>query len=217
MDENDGRGEILVVQVRVKAFHLRREEETLVNNRARGEGADVAVFKTLLDPSAQDEEIALDIVAVRVGGGRIHEELADAGPRRARRLADGVVLNRHVAPRERLKALAFRLALEDILLALGAKDHGDGVATFGRQVFNPLSEEVIRDLHEQPRAVARLGVVARRAAMLKTHEDIQSLKDEIVRGAVVHLRQQSDAARIVLEVRVVKAGVHLLFHNVPLC
>ena len=66
-------------------------------------------------------------------------------------------------------------------------------------------EEAVRDLDERAAAVAELGVGAGRAAMVEVDEDLQPATDDVVRLAVAEIRDEADAAGIMLLGRVVEA------------
>ena len=59
MDESEGGGEIVLGEVRIESLDLRSEQESLIDDGSRGEGADVSVFQPLLDHAAKYESSAL--------------------------------------------------------------------------------------------------------------------------------------------------------------
>ena len=64
----------------------------------------------------------------------------------------------------------------------------------------------VRHLHEDPRAVAGVGLGAGRAAMVQAAHRGQRLLDDVVALAALHVDDEPDAARVVLEARVVQRG-----------
>src|SRR5690606_13893284 len=69
-----------------------------------------------------------------------------------------------------------------------------------------LGEELVRDLHEDARAVARAWVGADGAAMLEVLEDVQAVFDDLVRLAALDVGDEADAAGILFERRVVETA-----------
>ena len=67
-----------------------------------------------------------------------------------------------------------------------------------------LCEEAMRDLSEDAAAVAHLRVGADGAAMVEVLEDLQTLLDDGVGAAVMHVGDEADAAGILLPRRVVQ-------------
>ena len=66
------------------------------------------------------------------------------------------------------------------------------------------AEERIRDLHEQPRAVAVQGIGAGRSAVPQVVEDREALRDDVVRLPALDVRDEAHAARVVLVARIVE-------------
>ena len=109
----------------------------------------------------------------------------------------------HLAPRKRREPLVAEDCLEVGLASLAAEDHRHGVDL--RETLHAGAKEGIRKREEQARAVPRLGVPARRAAMGQAAEHGQSLLDNPVAGAAVEVGHQPHAARVVLKLRVIKS------------
>ena len=66
-------------------------------------------------------------------------------------------------------------------------------------------EELVRDLHQDAGAVAGARIGADRAAMLEVDQDGQRVVDDLVRLAALDVGDESDAAGILGERRIVKA------------
>ena len=198
-----GGGEVGRAQVLVEGVELVRQQQTLVDDAARGEGADVqALAQRLLGAAAGDEEPPLQIVPTAPRRRR-DEELADARAARPGGAADGLGAHGHLAPDDRREPLVAQDGLEAALAPFAAEDHRHGV-NLG-EALHAGAEEGVREREEQPRAVARLGVPPRRAAVGQAAEHGQPLLDDAVAGAVVEVGHQPHAARVVLKPRVVES------------
>ena len=198
-----GGGEVGCAQVLVEGIELMGQKQTLVDNAARGEGAEVkALAQRLFDTAADDEEPTLQIVPATLRRRR-NEELADARAARLGGAANGLGMHGHLAPRERREPLIAEDCLEVGLASLTAEDHRHGIDL--REVLHAGAEEGVRKREEQSRAVPCLGVPPRRAAVGQAAEHGQPLLDDAVAGAVVEVGHQPHAARVVLKPRVVES------------
>jgi hypothetical protein len=65
-----------------------------------------------------------------------------------------------------------------------------------------LGEEVVRDLDQDPRAVARQRVCTDRAAVLEVLQNVERVLDDLVRLGAFEVGDEADAARVVLAARV---------------
>ena len=123
-----------------------------------------------------------------------------------------VLVDRHVAPPEHALALDADVELEQ-LLDLAAVDlvarqeaHADAVAPgLGQLEVDVGAEEGVRQLEQQPRAVAGAHVGALGPAVLEVVERLQGLVDHVVARDVVQPGDHRDAAGVVLVPRVVQA------------
>ncbi len=66
----------------------------------------------------------------------------------------------------------------------------------------------MRLLDEDARAVARVRLVADRAAMIEVHENLQAIRHELMGFFALHVDDEADAARVMLELRIVKSLFH---------
>jgi hypothetical protein len=69
-----------------------------------------------------------------------------------------------------------------------------------------LAEESVGDLHQHARAVAHQRIRSDSAAMRQVFEHEQPVLDDLVRLDALHLRDEADAAGVMLVTRVVKAA-----------
>ena len=67
-----------------------------------------------------------------------------------------------------------------------------------------LAQKRVRRLHEDARAVARVGLAAAGPAMLEIDEDLQRLAHDVVRALSLHVDDEADAAGVVLGARIVQ-------------
>ena len=205
VDDGERRDEVGVGEIGIELLDLRREEEALVDDRARRAGADVGFCRRFLDQAADDVEAAL-AVCVRCGD----KDLPYPWHHGAGIVADGVGIRRHVAPSENVAPLGPNNILDRLFFSLAAKYHRDAE----RPVFAVplrlcarygLLEEPVWNLHQQPGAVACLGVVAGGAAMHEPLEDRQARRDDLVAGLAREVGHHSDAACVMFIFAPVKA------------
>ena len=136
------------------------------------------------------------------------KDLAYARHDGARIVSNGVWVHRHVAPRNDFASLGADDILDGPLLPFSAKKHCDAALA--------VPEEIMRDLHEQPGAIARLRVVTRRAPVHKTFQDRHAVYDDFVARLAREVRHHPDATRIVfvfaaIESLLIVFAVHFLF------
>ena len=202
-----------VRQVREEARELGRREHPLVDQAPRGEAWDHEVIAAKPFGDAADHvEPTLEVHQLGDVLGGLHEQLADDRRGLLGLEADVAAIGRHVAPADDvLTLLAHRLGEQR--LELGAarvvtrqEDDGDAVATGRRKLrAHDAAQERVGHLCEDPGAVAGVRIGSGGAAMLEVLERLQrALHDTVVR-ALGQLRDERDAARVVLESRVVEA------------
>ena len=85
----------------------------------------------------------------------------------------------------------------DSVIALG----GEGEA----EPLRRAAQEAVGNLHQHTAAVARLRVRADGAAMVEVQKNFETLGDNVMRFEIVHVRHETDAARILLVGGIVKA------------
>ena len=66
VDDREGRDEVRIREVGIELLYLRREEQPLVDDRARRAGADVCVLRRLLDLAANDIKTAFEVIFDRI-------------------------------------------------------------------------------------------------------------------------------------------------------
>ncbi len=203
-----------VLQVGEVAHQLRRREHALVDDRARGEARDHELRPGgQLGDAADHVELALERVLVvlelALGGD---DEVLDVRGEVVGRDADVVLVDRHVAPADHALALGLDGVLEQLLerrallLVLGEEADADAVAPRGREVAaDETTHQLVGHLHEDPRAVAGVRVGARGAAVLEVLQRDDRAADRLVRRVTIELRDERDAASVVLIGWVVQA------------
>jgi len=167
-----------------------------------------------LDHPADHVQLALEGVPVaRELAGRAHEHLADDRlDGRGARARDRAV-DRDVPPPEQRLALGRDRALDEPLelaappLVGRQEERADAVRPMLRQrEVDARAQELVGRLEQDARAVARVDLGAARASVLEPVEDVERLDHRRVRGLVREVGDRADAARVVLESRVVEAS-----------
>ena len=205
VDERQGRNEVGVCEVGIEPLDLWGEKKPLVDDRARGERADVPVLQLLLNRAPDDEEPML----VRTAD----EQLADPRQDAARNRADGFWNDWNVTPRDDVRPVLSDSRLEGRLLADGTEDHGDAVFAFRGKGGDGLAKEGVGNLQEEAGAVASLGVVPRCAAMHEPLQNRQAASDDVMGGDIVKVRDEADAAGVVFKGTVIHTDLSVLLHN----
>ncbi len=185
MHECERAFEILVAKIGIIGAELIGEEHALVHHRAArdrnrivvGEAPFALVVDLVRDHLAQDVEAALEFGLVADGGAAADEDLHMHGFGRLHRLAERRIVGRHVAPAEQLHAFfgdRLGIDIDDDLTPLRLARQEQvadrvfaGLGQFEAELLRLLREELVRDLHEDTRAVAGTRVRADRAAMLE--------------------------------------------------
>ena len=213
VDDHEGGGEERIGEIRVEPFHLRRQQQSLVDDRARGHRADVAVLKLFLDGAADDVEAAFEGVVVvwfgvfetvgmRVAGrqgtgGLADHQLPDARHGRARQRADRRRIDGNVAPGDQPAAVLLDGSDEHRLFADGVEEHRHAVFAFGRKFGKRRAEERIGNPREDAGPVAGLGIVAGRAAVHEALEDGETVGNDLVARRAVQIGDQPHATGVV--------------------
>ena len=203
----------LVLQVGVVAQQLRRREHALVDDRARAERRDHEVRPgRQLGDAADHVELALEgvLVAGQLGRGG-DDEVLDVRREPVGGDADVVLLHRDVAPGDDPLALGLHrlgeqlLELVAALVVLGQEAHRHAVLARGRELgVDHAAHQLVGELHQHARAVARVRVGAGRAPVLEVLQGGDRPPDRLVGGLAAQPRDERDAARVVLVLRVVQ-------------
>ena len=165
-----------------------------------------------LGHAADHVELALECVLVgrELGRGGDHE-LLDVRREPVGGDADVVLLDRDVAPRHHALALGLDGLREELLelhppvVVLGQEADGHAVLAGGRQLgVDHAAHQLVGQLHEHARAVARVGVGARRAAVLEVLEGGDRPADRLVARVAAQTRDERDTTGVVLVLRVVQ-------------
>ena len=226
MDEREGRLDVGVREIGEHPLDLVGDQHALVDDGVRRQAGDVeqvALAKPepvglVRRPVADDVELALE-PRRRVAGAverRIaaDEDLANDGLAALRGSPEVSAVGRHVAPAEQVLALFDDDAPERLLRLppLGGvarqEHHADAVGPGGGQPeagrVRGLAEELVRQLQQHAGAVARVHLAAAGAAVQQVDRHFERLPDELVRPLALDVHDEPDAARVVLEARVVQ-------------
>jgi hypothetical protein len=226
MNERQRRDGQRIGQVAVEALDLRRQQEPLVDERARREGRHIGVAQarqsvapgefgdTVQCLLADDEDFALEGVLIGDVRALRDDRLAD----RRHRLDDAGAkpghIGRHVAPADQALTLGGDPMFDMYgcdparLLVLRQEAHRDGVFSERRQIepgrLGPSPQQRIGHLDQATGAVTDQRIGADRAAMIEIDEDFEAATDDVVRLLSPDVDDKADAARIVLMPRIVK-------------
>ena len=206
----------LVLQVGVVAEQLRGREHALVDDRAARERRHHEVRPGgQLGHAADDVELALEgvLVVQALRRRRGDHELLDVGREVVGGDADVVLVDRDVAPADHALALGLdragqqRLELGAALVVLGQEADGHAVAARGREVVaDDSTQQLVGELEQDARAVAGVGVRARRPAVLEVLQGHDRALDGLVARLAVEAGDHGDAAGVVLIAGVVQAN-----------
>jgi hypothetical protein len=130
-----------------------------------------------------------------------------------RRWAERGLVDGHVAPSDQALTGAEDLVFEDLLAAAaivaiaGQEDQPHAVAAGLGQIdvsgLTRALEELVRHLQQDAGAVTGERIATARAAVHQVEQNIDALLDDIVRGLSLDVRNETDAAGVVLMARVV--------------
>ena len=224
MHQRQRRDHALMAQIRIIICQLFRHEHALVDHRPHREAGNVkpfaavnpaAVTDLLLRQFADDIKFALErrfILQRRVAPNEHLRHVRLGGDRR---LAERRIVRRHIAPAEQRLALGGNnfgeRGLDPVALQriLRQEQHARAVFAGRRQLEaelrRHLDEKFMRRLDEDARAVARVRLAADRAAMIEVHENPQSVRHQLMGFLAFHVDDETDAARVMLELRVIKS------------
>src|ERR1700734_3725995 len=76
----------------------------------------------------------------------------------------------------------------------------------------PVVQQGVRHLDQYPGAVAYQGISAHGAAMIQILQDLQALRDNVMRFSALDVYDEANAARIMLIPRIIKTLSHNLLH-----
>ncbi len=216
--------EVRLVQVRVVGQELVGQEHALVDdgaarqrNRIIARRAPLAlVVEAAGDGLAQHIEPPLEIALGLGLCGARDEHLHVHGLGRLHRETERRIVGRHVAPAENLHALArhfLDIGLDDLApprLVVRHEQRTDRVLSRLRQrEAEPLGfacEKLVRNLHQDPGAVAGARIGADRAAVLEVAQDREPVLDDLVRLASLDVGDEADAAGVMLAERIEHPG-----------
>ena len=226
VDEAERADAIGVAQIVVKAAHLVRQQEALVNHGAAGETGNIGSRKPrdavlFLERGervqrlfANHHELALERVAIGAALAARNHALADHGHRIDHRLAEAVERGRDIAPADYALAFllgeAFELTLDEFarFRLLRQETHRDRVVARLRQVvamaLGPFAQQRIGHLQQDTGAVSQQRIGADRAAMVEIGQNFECLGDDRVAFCALDMRDHADPAGVVFVTRIVK-------------
>ena len=175
-----------------------------------GRGADIVVGAL-----ADDEELTLEIQVGGDIGTAADEDLAHERFARLGRLAEALVVGRHGAPAEKHLALGLHHLLEHFLdlaangaVARKINETCAVVAGLGQRDARGLGdfrEKLVRHLNQDTGTVTGVGLAAGGAAVVEIGENLECVRDDLVRFPALHIDDEADPAGIVLKRGIVEA------------
>ena len=124
------------------------------------------------------------------------------------------IVGRHVAPAEQRQTFTrdhLRIDVANDLPPVCVRRHEQiadrvlaGLRQFESKLGCFLGKELVRNLYENAGAVSHARIRADRTAMLEIAENAQAIFDDLMRFAAFDVRDESDAARILVERRIVE-------------
>ena len=211
VDDGERALQLGIAQVGVEPRQLRRAQHPLVDHGPGAEAGDRERRARLeLGDPAGDEQPPLELVLVDHVGAGADQQLAELGGDVAGGLAAAGQVDRDLAPAERLLAGLDHRLLEQPLLRLpqgrvaGEEAAGDrDAARVGQlragdpELAGAGAQEAVRELDQDPGAVAGARVGAGGAAVLEVVERGQRQVDDVVARLPVEARDEGDAAGVV--------------------
>ena len=213
MDERECGLETLVVEVGIELRQLLGDEHPLVDEGAGGQRREVDPGLAL-HALARDERppIELDVAERGCALRRGKEQVLEGRHGVARHLADHGVVGGHIPPRDDAQVFARGDLLDRRHHRFAVRSRTrqerapDGIGAGRRQLdADDRPQEAIRNLDEDPGAVADVGLGTGRSPMVEVAERRDAEVDHSVRLPAVHVDDEPDTARVMLERRVVQA------------
>ena len=219
VDQGHGGLDRGIVEVRVETAHLGCHQHAFVDDGTAGHGARIedlslkggAGVGALLDGAATYIQGAFKVVARPHAVGPAQESLHDGGHAGLRGGTQVMRVDRYLAPEQQGHAACGAALLKDtlgIFYALGIlrqKEHGDAVVAFLRQdlaaFLSLFTEEAMRNLEQDARAVTGVALQPDAASMLKVDKHRECIVQNLVAFVAIDVCQRTDAAGVVLKFR----------------
>ncbi|MNE17902.1 hypothetical protein D3C80_1109020 [compost metagenome] len=224
VNECHGRLETRIGKVLIIGADLIGEEHALVDDRRgrqrnrieTGFLATELVVDAVGNHLADQEKLALEFGIGRGIAPGTDEDLQviGFGGSDIRCLGERGIIDRHIAEAEELLSLFGNHVDDDLLEMLDLlgiarqEEMTDSIFAGLRQghtlLGHFLTEEPIRDLHQNARAVTHQRVGTDSTAMRQVFQDEQAVLDDLVRLLALHIGNEADAAGIMLVARIIK-------------
>ena len=188
---------------------------------------DLGVRNLVFNPPPHHVELPLERLFIQRLGG-LQKDLLDVGLRTARHASNRRGVHRRVAPAHHLEALFgddlfhHAFALQPLQLAHRQKDHAHRVAARRGQLHPQLGallgKELVRNLNQHARAVARLRIAAAGSAVLQVLQHLDALLHDRVALLALDVGDKPETAGVMLVRRViqtlrVRQSVGVLLHE----
>ena len=216
MDQGDGGGIVLILQIQVKLPQLAHQEHPLIHDGPAGQGGHIGVAAGLLKLPPGDIEAAVEFQPHCQSFRAADEALDDPGHFIPCLPPQHLGAYRHLPPADELHPLPLCDELEHLhglipaQVVLGEKEHPHPVVPFAPQLKAQLrrrfGEEAVGDLQQNTHAVAGLarGILSR--PVLQLFHDLQRVVHRLMGLSALDVHNGPNAAGVVLEAGVVQGG-----------
>ena len=216
MDQGDGGGIVLILQIQVELPQLAHQEHPLIHDGPAGQGGHIGVAAGLLKLPPGDIEAAVEFQPFCQSFRAADEALDDPGHFIPCLPPQHLGAYRHLPPADELHPLPLCDELEHLhglipaQVVLGEKEHPHPVVPFAPQLKAQLrrrfGEKAVGDLQQNTHAVAGLarGVLSR--PVLQLFHDLQRVVHRLMGLSALDVHNGPNAAGVVLEPGVVHGG-----------
>ncbi|SPP65863.1 hypothetical protein NITLEN_40336 [Nitrospira lenta] len=221
VDQRQRARQARILEVLIVGRHLMRKQQSLVDNRVRGQTGDIEIFAPLdrrlahcvFNPLADHIELPLKLGFIKHIAG--DENLPHERLGTARHRPDRIALYRHIAPTQQPHAFFGNHLREELLALLPAiglgrqEHHAHAILARIRQdhadITSRAFQKFMRNLKQNTRAVTGARVATLRAAVGQILKNLQALLDNRVGFLALNIDHKTHSARVFLVFRVIEA------------
>ena len=226
VDQGDGGGVRLALQVLIKLPQLAHQEHPLIDDGPAGQRGHIGVAARLLELPPDDVQPPVELQPAGQMVRAADKALHDPGHFRQRLVAQHLGAHRHLPPADELHPLPLCDELEHLhglipaQVVLGEEEHPHPVVPFAPQLKAQLrrrfGEKAVGDLQQNTHAVAGLacGVLSR--PVLQLFHDLQRVVHRLMGLSALDVHNGPNAAGVVLEPGVVqrRGGPRLILSHI---
>ena len=214
--------EIRLRQFRIELSDLRSQQQPLINDGARRERRHIEIIllaeitrrNLAFRPFADHVELAFERI-FRHALTRPNEQLLNIRLGHARDATDGIAVGRRIAPPKHREpffaydALQNAFTRQALMRLHRQEDHAHAVGARRRehppQFLRLAGKKLMRDLQQQPCAIARFAIAPASSAVCQLDQDLDALLDNFVRGLAFNVRDETDPAGVMLVAGVIQS------------